>query len=390
MADAKDITVLLGGDFCPAGRVDAGLRDGSLAPGDVLGPIQGLLDAHDFRLVNLECPLAERALPIDKPCSVIRANPAAGGVLKQAAVDAVTLANNHIRDYGSDGVLETLGACAAHGLRTVGAGSTLAEARVPLVVTLNGRKVAFVNVAEQEFANATTTQAGANPLELIDLLHDLRLARDQAGAVILIVHGGLEMVHVPSPQSVKVLRFLAEQGVAAVLRHHAHVIQGYEVWKGVPIFYGVGNLLFDLEGRMPDAWYQGLLVTLRIAPDNTCRFDLHPVRQCDGTLSVRLLEGEARANALLDIERYSALLADAAALALAWAEAIRPMREHYFGLLGVPFWNLRRALVRLKLLRHFHPSLPVAMCWENLLRCDTHREVLLDLLKAERRSSQEL
>ncbi len=387
MLSADSINILLGGDFCPAGRIDADLSKGTLKPCQVLGSMLPLVNVCDVSVVNLECPLTENSQPIAKPCSVIRAHPDTIGLLKDNGIGIVALANNHIRDYDSKGVLDTLNVCSANGIQTVGAGATLAAARQPLIIPIKGRKVAFVNVAEQEFGNATANRPGANPLDLIDLLQDLRQTKERVDHVILIVHGGLEMVTVPSPQSVRLLRFLSEQGVSAVIRHHAHVVQGYEVWKGVPIFYGLGNLLFDLASRMPDGWYQGLLVTLHLSPQGSCGFELHPIRQCDGSPSVQVLEGDAKAEALLRIAVPSALLASEEELSKAWAVALKPMREHYLGLLGVPIWPLRRILMRFGLLKYFHPSLPVTMCWKNLLRCDTHREVLLDLLKQEKGSS---
>lgn len=383
MGLTNDILVTIGGDFCPVGRPQSGLLEGSLSEQDIVGSLRDLFAGSDFGIVNLECSLSQQDNPISKSGPLVRADQRMIRLLTHLGVKGTTLANNHIRDYDSKGVLDTLDVCLANGIRTVGAGAAMAQARRPLVMTLKGRRVAFVNVAEQEFGSATSTRAGANPLDLIQLLRDLRLVKTQADHVILIVHGGLEMVHVPSPESVRLLRFLADQGVTAVIRHHSHVTQGYEVWQGVPIFYGLGNMLFDLDTRMPEGWYNGLLVTLRLSAQGVCSFDLHPILQCDGSPSVQLLQGDAKAEALRRIEGISALLADSEALSSAWAEAIRPMRDYYLGLLGVPFWVLRRALVRLNLMRHFHPSLPVAMCWENLLRCETHREVLLDLLKKE-------
>lgn len=383
MCKTNNITVIIGGDFCPSGNMEIDLRKRTLAAADVVGSLRPLFEAGDIRVVNLECPLSERGTLIAKPSARLRAHPTMIELLQCLGADVVTLANNHVRDYGSVGVTDTLELCATKGIRTVGAGATLEAARQPLYVVVKGRRIAFVNAAEQEFANATATRAGANPLDLISVLQDLRQARSRADHVILIVHGGLEMTHVTSPESVRMLRFLAEQGVAAVVRHHSHFVQGVEVWKGVPIFYGLGNLLFNLDSRMPDGWYQGLVVALTISNENAFGVTLHPILQCDEALSVRLLDGEAKAQALRNIDVYSAMLANEQVLAKAWAEALKPIREHYLGLLCVPFWNVRRILMRLRLLRYFYPSTHGALCWDNLLRCDTHREVILDLLKSE-------
>jgi poly-gamma-glutamate synthesis protein (capsule biosynthesis protein) len=374
---------VFGGDFCPIGRPQTLICTGDAQAEAVLRSFQELLHTSDFSMVNLECPLCEEGVPIQKAGPHKRAHPHTLSLLTQLGVTGVTLANNHIRDYGTEGVSATLRLCASKGLDTVGAGMTLEFARQPLYISRKGQRIAFVNVAEQEFANATSTRAGANPLDLVDVLNDLKVALKQADHVILIVHGGLEMCHVPSPQSVRLLRFFAEQGVTAVIRHHAHVVQGYEVWKGVPIFYGLGNLLFDLDTPMHADWYKGVLVTLTLGTNRHCGFELHPFGRCGDGPSVELDSGDARTEALKRIAEYSAVLADSGTLEQAWLKAIRPLRENYLGLLGIPFVGLRRIILRLGLIRFFRPSSSVVSYWENLLRCETHREVLLDLLKEE-------
>jgi poly-gamma-glutamate synthesis protein (capsule biosynthesis protein) len=383
MVDDDSISIMLAGDFCPAGAVESRFRAGTVTAEGLLSSLSELLCRSDISSVNLECPLTEATERIDKPSAHIRAHPDMVELLRFLCVKVVTLANNHVRDYGERGVLDTLKICEKNGIATVGAGATHMEARKPLIVSAKGRRVAFLNAAEQEFSNAGPTRAGANPLDLVDMVRDLHAVRRLADHVVLILHGGLEMTHYPSPESVKLMRFLAEQGATAVIRHHAHVVQGCEVWKNVPICYGLGNLLFDLPTRVNDGWYQGVVVELTVTHEDRCSARLHPIRQCDGDLGVKVLADSARAQALESVEKYSELLADERCLASAWDSTLAPLREDYFGKLLVPSNLLRRVLRRLGLTRWVYPRGWSKQYWENILRCDTHREALLSLLASE-------
>ena len=380
MLSNDKILVTIAGDYFPIGRPQIEFLNGMRSSDFIVGSLKTLFSGSDFNMVNLECPLSKRGTPIFKFGPNYRGNPEMIRLLTYLGVSGVTMANNHIRDFGDVGIEDTLDLCLINHIKTVGAGITLEEARSPLYLSIKGRRVAFVNVAEQEFSNALSTRAGANPLDLISLLTDLQKARNQADHIILIIHGGLEFTHIPSPQSVRLLRFLAEQDVTAVIRHHSHFVQGYEVWKGVPIFYGLGNMLFDSETPMQEGWYEGLIVKLCISSENTCFFELYPIRQCKETPSVKLLEGEERDLAINNIKEYSNMLADEDELIRAWEEVLKTLSDDYFSMLIISSYTLRRIVGRFGLMKFFKPGERSALFLENFLRCETHREVLLDIL----------
>lgn len=380
------IILTIGGDYFPLGRPQIGFLNGKLSSEFILGSLKALFSLSDFNMVNLECPLSKCGTPISKSGQNYRGNPEMIRLLTYLGVSGVTMANNHIRDFGDFGIEDTLDLCLINHIKTVGAGITLEKARSPLYLSIKGRRVAFVNVAEQEFSNAMPTRAGANPLDLISLLTDLQKARKKADHIILIIHGGLELTHIPSPQSVRLLRFLAEQDVTAVIRHHSHFVQGYEVWKGVPIFYGLGNMLFDLETPMPEGWYEGLIVKLFISSENKCFFELHPIRQCKETPSVTLLESEEKVLAIKRIKEYSDMLADEAFHQRAWEEVLKTMTNDYFSKVIIPSYTLRRIVGRLGLMKYVKPGELYALFLENILRCETHREALLDILSFQTRN----
>src|SRR5690606_20141744 len=111
-------------------------------------------------------------------------------VLKILKVDLVTLGNNHILDYGEQGVVDTLNFCKKNNIKTIGAGMNLKEASEVFYLNTAEGKVAIVNFAENEWTSATTTSAGSNPMDFIDNTKQISMAKNNADFVIVIVHGG--------------------------------------------------------------------------------------------------------------------------------------------------------------------------------------------------------
>ena len=178
-------------------------------------------------------------------------------MLTSIGFDAMTLANNHIMDYGAAGLRDTLALCRAADIRTVGVGEDLAASTQPLLLDVGELRLAVVNAAESEFGRAGPGRMGFRPLDVVDQYRQIGKLCGEGRVVLVVVHGGHEFARLPSPETVKRLRFLAEAGATAVLSHHAHRILPVEVHRGTPIFYGLGNFLFDWPSPRPPCWYEG-------------------------------------------------------------------------------------------------------------------------------------
>jgi len=89
-------------------------------------------------------------------------------LLKQIGFNIFTLANNHLKDYGSQGVLDTINSCVDNGILCVGAGKDMEKAVKPLILTKGNQKVAILNACENESSIATTERPGAAPLDITD------------------------------------------------------------------------------------------------------------------------------------------------------------------------------------------------------------------------------
>lgn len=376
------IRIAIGGDFCPIVGVEGSIRHGVLSGAPLFEGFKNLTKDCDLVVLNLECPLTESENAIEKLGWNLKAHPESIELLNGLGVNLVTLANNHVLDFGQAGLVDTISVCSKHGIDTVGAGPTIDVAKKVHYRTIKGRDLAVINAGESEFASATNGRGGANQLDLIALLEDIGEARKVASHVVLILHGGLESSHYPSPQSIRLLRFLAEQGVTAIVRHHPHRVQGFEVWKSVPIFYSLGNFFFDWYTKVPaNGWYEGILIILNICEDGGCTFEAHPFEQCQAGPSVRMLKAEEKTAFLTRLNDYSVVLHDEDLLQSEWDQTLEAREQEYFGPLTIGTDAVLRTVRRLGILRFFMPSRKRRLLLENFLRCDAHREVVLDILE---------
>ena len=285
--------VLIAGDFVPRYRLAESVDLGNfqeIFPDDV----REIVKSADFSFVNFESPVTETGFrPIPKCGPNLHCSHKAVDAIKYAGFTGVTLANNHIMDYGAEGLHKTIESCKAAGLDVVGVGDNLSAAASILYLEIDGKKLAVINCCEHEFSIATDTEPGANPLNPIRQFHQIREAKANADYVVVIVHGGHEHFQLPSPRMQETYRFFIEAGADAVVNHHQHCFSGYEVYNGKPIFYGLGNFLFDEKNLRNSTWNQGYMVKLDFYDENV-GLTLYPYTQCNNVVAVNLLTAEER------------------------------------------------------------------------------------------------
>ncbi len=244
VAASADITLAFAGDVHFAGRAARLLKD----PATTFGPITSVLGSADFTAVNLETPVTRRGQPQPKTYH-FASTPVAFTALRDAGVDLVTMANNHILDYGQTGLADTLAAANAAHFHFVGAGVNAAAAWAPYVTTINGTKIAIVGVSQvAELASswvATADRPGeANAINLGQTLAAVRAAKRLARIVIVFMHWGTEGMACPDENQLSLAPKLAAAGASIIIGAHAHVLQG-SGWLGHTfIAYGMGNFLW--------------------------------------------------------------------------------------------------------------------------------------------------
>ncbi|PKO88077.1 MAG: poly-gamma-glutamate biosynthesis protein [Betaproteobacteria bacterium HGW-Betaproteobacteria-12] len=240
---AAPVTLIFAGDI----MLDEGPGRLIAQGGDPLLPFAAILKAADYRIANLECPIAEGGSPFANKIFSFRAAPRALAVL-QGRFDAVSLANNHSGDYGPSAFLETLEHLDQAGIARFGGGRNLAEAHQPLWIERQGLKIAVLGYNEFK---PRSFEAGANWPGIAwseddQVLGDIRAAK-AAGADLIIpfMHWGWENETEPGERQRTLARRMIDAGAALIVGGHPHVTQGAEMYQGKPIIYSLGNFVFD-------------------------------------------------------------------------------------------------------------------------------------------------
>jgi poly-gamma-glutamate capsule biosynthesis protein CapA/YwtB (metallophosphatase superfamily) len=243
-ASSPDITLAFAGDVNFENRTALLLRH----PSTAFGPIAAVLSQADFTALNLETSVTGRGTPQPKTFH-FRTAPTAFVALRDAGVKLVTMANNHVLDYGQTGLADTLAAVRASGLPYVGIGINAAAAWAPYVATIKGTKVAFIGVSQvAELASswvATKSKPGeANAINVRRTLAAVRAARRLAPIVVVFMHWGTEGQSCPDPNQLALAPKLAAAGATIIVGAHAHMLQGSGWLHHTFVAYGMGNFLW--------------------------------------------------------------------------------------------------------------------------------------------------
>lgn len=371
--------ILIAGDFCPRDRVAKRIEKGEPVISDAV--VQQIKNV-DYALVNFECAVADSSMkPIPKCGPHLGCTEKAVSVLKEAGFTGVTLANNHFRDYGSEGVRRTIEALDAAGIDHVGGGNNINEAYHILYKQIEGENVAFINVCETEFSIADENRGGAVPLDTIDVYHSIAEAHKMADYVVVIIHGGHEHFQYPSPRMKKLYRFFVEAGADAVVNHHQHCYSGYEIYQGKPIIYGIGNFCFDLPKKRGGIWNEGYMVVLDIT-DTGIQHELIPYIQCDEKPSVELMKGQKLQDFWQEVQFISNTISD--------DEQLRQINDEFIkrrsSALMSPFTPYSNEYVQIAAGRHYIPLLIPKKKLAKMLgviQCESHRDILVEAMKAK-------
>ncbi|MBQ3045003.1 MAG: CapA family protein [Clostridia bacterium] len=260
------------------------------------------LKSSDVFLINNEFSLGDRGAPLPGKTWTFQVDPARLSLYEDMGVDIVSLANNHVYDYGIEGFEDTLKYLDEAGIPRVGAGMDLGEAAEGYYFIVNGIKVGIVaaSCAEKKFFTpvATETEPGVmGTYDTTEFIKAIKAADSQCDVLVAYVHWGTENTTVLDEEQKSFAREYIDAGVDAVIGGHTHCLQGMEFYNGKPIVYSVGNFWFNSKSL------DSCVITLRIDKELKTEAFIVPLEQkgCE----TRLLTEDSERRALFDrVESY--------------------------------------------------------------------------------------
>ena len=223
-----------------------------------------IMNAADIMCLNNEFTYSTGGAPLAGKAYTFRALPERVEVLHQLGVDAVTLANNHVYDYGKEALLDTFAVLQEAGIPYFGAGQDLEEAMAPLYLEAGGKTIALVGASRAEknrmTPQATETEPGI--LRCYDTtLYKEAIAEAKANAdfCIAFVHWGTEYSFDLEQVQLDTGKEYLDAGADVVIGAHSHCLQGMEFYEEKPIIYSLGNYWFN------EKTLDTMLVQLRIS-----------------------------------------------------------------------------------------------------------------------------
>ena len=306
------LSLIAVGDIMLGGRTRRRIREhGRDYPFSAVLPI---LQRAPIVLGNLEGPLAQKAQKQNRNFSY-RVKPKVATSVLRAGINVVTLANNHLVDCGREGVLETLEALAAAGVTPLGAAANQNAAHEPVIREAGGVRIGLLGYYWNRRCAATANLPGSAMGVFEELETDIRQLRTRVDRVVVTFHWGRPYNPEPSPRARVKARFAIDCGAHAIVGHHPHIIQAFEVYRRCPIFYSIGNFAFGsgnsrAEGLMLGFRFEEARTLVNVYPlyvknrDPRVNYQPKLVRgEAAERMLRRLIEISSRSGGRLKIER---------------------------------------------------------------------------------------
>ena len=269
--------------------------------------LQRILQEAQVVFANLEAPLTERREVFLEKGYSFRSRPAWAAALARNGVNLLSLANNHILDYGLAGLRDTMRLLRREGIFFSGAGEDVQQARRAAWLQVRGIKIACLSYSltfPTEFY-ATAQKPGTAFAYASFLEEDIPAASARADIVIVSCHWSEELLRRPKQYQRELAHKLIDLGADMVLGHHPHVVQGIEIYRGKPIAYSLGNLIFSSYSKTVKT---GILLRCSLESGHRVRkLEVLPlaVDNRGVRFQPRLLSGVAAREAICELDRLS-------------------------------------------------------------------------------------
>lgn len=237
-----------------------------------------LIKEQDIFSVNLEGPIINNTEnKVKKIGPVISNNESVVNQILQFDNIVFDLANNHIYDYGKEGLKNTIEYLQRKNISFVGAGISHSQIYKPLIKDINGLKIGFINVAENGFGSSDINyNSGYAYIFSNEIEECIKNLRNTVDYIILISHMGAEKWDIPLPEVRNVYKKFINLGVDIIIGHHPHVPQGWEEYSGGLIFYSLGNFVFNINNTSSS--YESYVVSIELHENKKKTYSIIPIR----------------------------------------------------------------------------------------------------------------
>jgi hypothetical protein len=277
-----------------------GGESGSLILNSFDDKLISLMQGADIFMLNNEFPYSSGGSPTEGKQYTFRARPGDAALLKDIGTDIVSLANNHAYDYGETAFLDTLDTLESIDMPYVGAGRNIEEASKPYIFEVGGLKIAYISATQIERISSPDTKGAGEStpgvfrcMDVTRLLETVEKAKEEADFVVVYIHWGTESTEKTDWLQQEQAPQIAQAGADLIIGDHPHVLQGIDYVGDVPVYYSLGNYLFNSKTM------DTCLVTVSIDPQTAQITDMvfTPAQQSgcrtrslDGSEAARVLE----------------------------------------------------------------------------------------------------
>lgn len=378
LAEAKKgmvviVKICIAGDLVPTQKNEKIFCEGNIKK-NIDKKFNEIWSNADYRIFNLETPLGENYKKICKNGPNLIAKSKTINGIKELNPSLVCMANNHILDYGVQGLENTQRVLSKANIEFTGIINNVNEDMHGFIFEKDNIRVGIYNTCENEFSGATINDKGANVLfESKAYLEILRMKKE-CDCVIVIYHAGKECYRYPSPDLQRICRAFIEFGADFVVTQHSHCIGCYEVYKNKTIVYGQGNFIFDDDDN--EFWNTSLLIILNIEKQSVeCEYI--PMEKCNSLIKV-----SEKKRVLSDFFERSEEIKDQNKIFEKYNEFSRKNLNSYLHICNGKNFLSRVLNVVLKR-KYFIKKYKIQDCLSlyNIVKCEAHRELFLNGLK---------
>lgn len=277
---------------------------------DSRGGITGILDQPvieymnntDLMVANSEFTISDRGTPMPNKIYTFRASPSRVSIYNEMGVDLVTLANNHVYDFGTDAFLDMLDTLDEYNMPHIGAGRNISEAIKPYYFIINGYKVGFINATRAE-KYILTPEAGIDTPGVFRcydpnmFIENISKTKENSDYVVALIHWGKEDSHELENVQIDTGKLYIDAGADIIIGSHAHVLQGVEFYNNKPIVYNLGDFIFNRETKETG------IFNLNISYDGELSYSFIPCMQDNYKTS--FLYDKEKTNTLNNMTKWS-------------------------------------------------------------------------------------